>query len=176
MNDAPGPMAIQTALATWASTRSRLLSEDPDLANDEAQLVTLLGSECEDLTEIEHRLARAIVTASAMAEMAESMADNLLERRDRYKRRVMQYKAALLGILDATGERRAEFPDCTISTRAGPPAVIVTDETSIPERFIRTEVSRRIDKAGLLAVLRAGEIVEGALLSNPMPSITVRSK
>jgi hypothetical protein len=176
MDNAPSAWTVQVALSSWHATRSRLLTEDVDLAQDEQQLAALLGAETDDITEIEHRLARAIVTATAMAETADTLAANLIARRDRYRRRVQQYKATLFAIMDAIGCRRLELPDCTVSTRAGPPAVIVTDEAALPDRFIRVETTRRADKAAIATALKDGEVVDGAELSNAMPVLSVRSR
>jgi hypothetical protein len=176
MDNAPSAWNVQVALSSWHATRSRLLTEDVDLAQDEQQLAALLGTETDDITEIEHRLARAIVTASAMAETADTLADNLIARRDRYRRRVQQYKATLLSIMEAVGCRKLELPDCTVSTRAGPLAVFVTDETSLPERFVRIETTRRIDKQAIAAALKDGEVVDGACFANGPTSLAVRSQ
>jgi hypothetical protein len=89
---------------------------------------------------------------------------------------VQQYKATLFAIMDAIGCHRLELPDCTISTRAGPPAVIVTDEAALPDRFIRVETTRRADKAAIATALKDGEVVDGAELSNAMPVLSVRSR
>jgi hypothetical protein len=176
MDRVPSPRAVQTALACWHSTRARLLTDDADLAQDEEQLATLLGAETEDLAEIKTHLARAIVVADQMATVADAMGADLLARRNRYRRRVLSYKAALLAILDAVGASRFEAPDVTVSMRAGPPAVVVTDEKQLPERFFRIETTRKVDKAALNIALRDGEVIDGAMLSNGPTGLSVRSK
>ena len=96
-------------------------------------------------------------------------------RRNRYRRRSQSYRSTLLAILDATGERRLELPHATVSLRAGPPAVVVTDEKALVDRFWRTETKRSVDKAALMEAMRDGEVIEGAMISNGQPILTVRS-
>lgn len=175
MAEAPSPFAIGQALACWHATRSRLLSDDADLGQDEHQLQALLGEECDDLAEIQARLARAVVVADRMAETADAMGADLLARRNRYRRRAQSYRASLLAILEATGSRRFEAADVTVSVRLGQSAVVVTDEAALPERFVRTEVTRKVDKAALREALGDGEVIAGAALSNGPPHIAVKS-
>lgn len=176
MADAPSPYSVAQALSVWASTRARLMADDPDLAADEAQLITLLEAETEDLAAVKDRLVNAIIQADAMADTCKGMAENLLARNARYRNRCNSYRAALLAILDCTGERRYESAAATVSLRTGQPAVVVTDEAQIPLQFWRIETSRRVDKAAIMAALRAGEDVDGTVLANGVPTISVRTR
>lgn len=176
MADAPSSYSVQQALAVWQSTRARLLSEDPDLAADEAQLITQLEAETEDLAIVKQRLVAAIVTADMLADNCQGLAENLLARNARYRHRCNQYRAALLAIMECTGERRYESAQATVSLRQGSPGVVVTDESQIPLQYWRVETSRRVDRAAILAALRQGEDVEGTVLANGMPTLSVRTR
>lgn len=174
MADTPSPISIMQALNLWHSTRSRLLSEDTDLAHDEQLLTHLLGEECTDLTEIQSRLARAIMMADDMALVADKMGADLLTRRNRYKRRAAQYRATLLAIMEVIDRPRLELPEATAFVRPGPVAVVITDEEALAERFVRTKVIREPNKVALREALEDGEVIDGCHLTNGAPILTVR--
>lgn len=173
---APSAWKIQQAIAAWQSTRSRLLAEDADLAHDEAALTGLLGPETGDVRDILGRLLSAAQHATAMADGAAEMLAALKGRQDRYKRRAEAFRGTIFAILDAVGERRAEFPHGTISIAAGRQAAIITDEDALPDRFVTVKTVRMPDKAAILTALKDGEVVDGAALANGMPTLSIRSK
>jgi hypothetical protein len=111
-----------------------------------------------------------------MAEAAEAMLVNLKGRQDRYRRRNDAFRSAIFAIMDATGERKAEFPHGTISLSAGRVAAIITDEDALPDRFVTVKVVRQLDRAAILTALKDGEVVDGATLTNSLPTLTVRNK
>ena len=74
------------------------------------------------------------------------------------------------------GERKIELPHGTASLSTGRQTALITDEAAIPDRFVKIVTERKIDKAELLAALKDGEVIEGATLTNSMPSLTLRSK
>lgn len=170
----PSPISIMQALNEWNTTRQRLLSDDPDLAADEQQLTQLLGEGCDDLSEIEARLARAIIVADEMAKVADQMGADLLARRNRYKRRSKTYRDSLTAIMEIIGRPRLELPGATAFVRPGPVAVVITDESQLPDRFIRTKQVREPDRAALREALEDGEVIDGATLSTGAPVLTVR--
>lgn len=174
MMDAPSGYRVEQALSAWHSARSRLLTEDADLAHDEAALSELLGSEEGDVRDVLARLLRAACMATLMANSAGEMANEIKARQDRYKRRADSMRGTAFAIMDALGERRLELPDLTASIRAGTPSVIITDEAALPAEYIR--ITKAPDKAAILADLKQGVVVEGAQLSNGIPSLAVRTK
>ena len=176
MTDAPNAWRIQSALSVWQSARARLLNDDADLGHDEAALTALLGEEAGDVRDILSRLLAAAQHAAAMAEAAEAMLVNLKGRQDRYRRRNDAFRSAIFAIMDATGERKAEFPHGTISLSAGRVAAIITDEDALPDRFVTVKVVRQLDRAAILTALKDGEVVDGATLTNSLPTLTVRNK
>lgn len=173
---APSGYRIEQAISAWLSARSRLLSEDADLANDEAALIELLGPEDGDVRDILGRLLSAAQYAAAMQDAAGEMVANLKARQERYARRNAAFRATIFAILDATGSRIEEFPHGTLSVSSGRQAVSITDEASIPDHFVRVEVRRIPDKAKILVALKGGESVDGAALANSLPVLTIRGK
>lgn len=177
MNDSPpSGFRIEQAMSTWQSTRARLVADDADLARDEGALIELLGDAEGDVRDILARLLQATQHATAMAAAADDMVTTLKGRIDRYKRRVETFRGTMFAIMDALGERKIELPHGTLSISAGKPAAIITDETEIPDRFVTVTTTRKIDKVALLTALKDGEVIDGATLSNSLPTLTLRSK
>lgn len=174
--EAPSAWRIEQALSAWQSARSRLLVEDTDLAHDEAALTALLGPEEGDVRSILSRLLTAAQHAGAMADGAAEMLANLKGRQDRFKRRAEACRATIFAIMDAVGTRAEAFPHGTLSIAAGRAAAIITDEAALPDRFVRVEAKRIPDKAALLTALKDGEVIEGATLTNSLPTLTIRGK
>jgi len=52
----------------------------------------------------------------------------------------------------------------SFTLKKNPPSVIVLDEKKIPEKFIETVVSRKVDKVAIKNAIKLGEAVEGCEL------------
>jgi hypothetical protein len=174
MNDAPSSYRMEQAMSVLLAVRQRLLQDDPDLADDERLFADMLEGESGDAMEVLDRVLRAAVYAKTMAKAAKERAAEIGERAARYERREASLRGAAFAVLDALGLPKRELPDLTASIRAGQPAVVITDETALPEVFVR--VKREPDKTLIGAALRAGREVPGAVMNNSMPTLTVRVK
>lgn len=173
---APSAWKIEQAMSAWQSARARILVEDTDLANDENALAALLGPEEGNVRDILSRLLSATQQATALAIGASEMLTNLRVRQERYDRRAETFRATIFAIMDAVGERKVEFPHGTVSIAAGRSRAIITNEATLPDHFVRVETTRTPDKAAISAALKVGEVIEGAMLSNGLPTLTIRSK
>jgi hypothetical protein len=72
------------------------------------------------------------------------------------------------------GLKKLEQPDFTASARAGPqPLVIVADD--VPEPYWVPQPPK-LDRQSLLADLKRGDVIPGAQLGNPTPTLAVRTK
>jgi Siphovirus Gp157 len=171
---APSGWKVEQALAAWQSARARILNDDADLGRDEAVLAELLGDETGSIDEIMARLIAASLHAKAMAEAAHEMIDGLRQRQARYANRADQFRGTLMAIMEAMGEKKRETPMATLTMGAGRASVQITDETALPDEYIR--VTRSPDKAAITADLKQGVVIPGAELANSMPTLTIRSK
>lgn len=174
--DAPSGYRIEQALSVWQSARARLLNDDADLAHDEAALADLLGAEAGDVRNILARLLRGAVHAGAMASAAADQVEAMRGRQDRYKRRSESMRGTAFAIMDAIGEVKIELPDITASIRRGAQSATITDEAAVPDIYVEIVTTRKIDKAVLLSTLKSGESVPGAVLSNGLASLSIRTK
>jgi hypothetical protein len=87
-------------------------------------------------------------------------------RLERLQSRAEQKRMLVASAMQEAGLKRLVAPDFTVSLRAGAPKVVVLDESQIPVEFW-VERLPRLDRQQLLAALKAGRAVPGAVLSNP---------
>ncbi len=158
---------LTSALTALYAGASRLREEDPDA---EIELGDLDAAE--DVESAARALIRAIQQADDMAGMAKKRADELTTRVKRFQDRSARYRGLLLSTFDAMGWKKREWPEATVTLRAGNPGVVVTDEAAIPEEYVR--VTRSPDKPAIGADLKAGVVIPGAALANGMPSLQIR--
>lgn len=151
----------------------QLLHDYPELAEDDAAIELALESET-DAVEFLRSLERVRRQAVALARANELIVDDLKERIARFERRDEALRRLMFQILQAANLRKMELPEATLSIRAGVPKVIVTDETAIPETFIR--IKREPDISGIKATLKDGIPVPGATLSNADDILAIRTK
>jgi len=87
-------------------------------------------------------------------------------RLERIEKRAESVRAYLQFWMQATERKRIEAPDLVIARRANPAAVVITDESAIPEGFWVQPPAppKRLDKSAIKAALSAGGIVPGAQL------------
>jgi hypothetical protein len=96
----------------------------------------------------------------------------LEERRGRIERGMERKRALVLMVMQECGIKKIERPELTASVVPSPPKVIITDEPSIPEAYLRTKIEP--NKSEILRALKAGEEVPGTLLSNPSSHLTIK--
>lgn len=169
MTDAPSGWRVERALSAYQSARARLLADDPD-----ADVDAVLGPETDDVEYVKQKLLSAAQWNGAQAKAVASMIEDLDARRHRFTAREKEAKSTLFAVMVALEEKKFVAPHGTVSIRDGTPSVVITDETVLPPEYLRTTVAP--DRAAILADLKQGVVIEGAMLSNGFPSIAIRSK
>jgi hypothetical protein len=117
--------------------------------------------------------ARAVAAVIGNMDYANEMLADFIKRKQEQlksaKAREEHLREYLLHNMQATGisEIKANDGSLTISIRKNPPSVVVDDEDTLkfahPE-FVKTVTTESLDKSGISAALKAGQIVEGAHL------------
>jgi len=171
---APSAWQLEQAMSALMAGRARLLDADPDLASDEAALTAALGVETDTVMDMIHGMLRASVVARSMADASDTMARDIMARRDRYKRRAEALRATVFAAMDAAEIARVELPDLTASIANGRASVVITDETALPDEYVRIE--RAPNKAAINDAVKQGVVIPGVEVSNAMPTLTVRTK
>jgi hypothetical protein len=136
-----------------------------DISHDDEVLLSTLEGET-DVLEVVKRLIRAALDAESMAAAANERIGDIIVRRDRFKQRAESARETARQMLEALEVPKLVSEDFTVSLRAGPPKVIVTEPEKLADEFVRVTVTRSPDKPLIKAAFDAGREVEGAVLSN----------
>ncbi len=100
---------------------------------------------------------------------------DMQERLARFEQRAETKRELLTSVMEQANLKKLTEPDFTVSLRATPPSVVVTDETQIPQDYWKPQPAR-LDRQGISIALKGGFAVPGATLSNPDMTISVRTK
>ena len=174
MNRQPSAYAMERALSVLKELRFQLMEIDPSIGEDETLLIDMLDGEGGDAMQILERLIDSSIEANVLADAAKARRADLAERQARFERRRDIMRTMAQSALEALEIRKLERAEWTASLANRPPKVVITDESLIPDEFMR--VRREPDKAALLPKLKAGHTVDGAELSNGGIGITIRTK
>jgi hypothetical protein len=169
---APGPSTIERCIAAWQRAKA-LLEADPSIDTDEQAIKTALDADPSVVQpdELLRRIVAAIVFAEAREAESKVIAASMRARQERYDMRSSWLRELLFDVMAALERRSFAAGLATVSIRPGKASVVITDEQALPDAYVRTK--REPDRAALLEGLMQGEIIPGAVLSNPMPSVAL---
>jgi hypothetical protein len=105
----------------------------------------------------------------SLADAIEEAAKAMKERAARVRRRSDSIRQYLLANLTAAGITSVESPELAIKIKKNPPAVIVDDESAVPDQFKTLPPpppppAPRVDKKAVADAIKAGEQVPGCRL------------
>ncbi|HEY8263792.1 MAG TPA: siphovirus Gp157 family protein [Methyloceanibacter sp.] len=164
------PVKHQAKLHNWI--RDRLLHEFPD-ADAETIKDTLEG--LTDLPEILAGVIRSALIDQALILGLRERIEEMKFRLERIEIRGTKKRQLALDAMQEAGLSKLEQPDFTASTRPGTPSLIISAEDAIPATYWIPQPPK-IDRQSMLASLKRGLEIPGALLSNPKPVLVVRTK
>lgn len=107
--------------------------------------------------------------AAGIKDMQATMAKRL----SRIQGRADRLRALLDQAFQMAEIKTHQFASATISTKATPPKLIVTDEALIPSDFFEAQAPK-LARADLLRALKEGRTIPGAELSNGGKTIQIR--
>lgn len=151
--------------------KERLLEQMPELADDEHCLLDTLEG-CTDLNQQLAALARSAKHDEALASGITEYLNALKFRKDRMEERAQRKRELILRYMAECDIKKVEAPDLTLTRKAVPPKVIITDESQLPDRFKRWEWTP--DKTKLKHELSEGTAVPGAQMSNGGETVQVK--
>jgi hypothetical protein len=163
---------LSHAVTLHTEFRRRLLEADPDL--DEVTLADTLEG-ITDLNEAIAEVVRSALLDAAYIAGLKQRIDEMRARLDRLELRHERKRAAVLDAMEAAGIAKISEPDFTVTLKASPLSVCITDETAIPEWFWIPQPAR-LDKRSLLDALKAGTGITGAELANRQATLSIRTK
>lgn len=163
---------LKIEIASYKRTRDNLLKKFPDL-DDETLADTLEG--ITSLQEMIAEVVRSALDDQALVAGLKLRLSEMKARCDRLQFRADRKRQLALEAMGEAGIRKLTEPDFTVSTRAGAPGLVVQAEDRIPAHYWLPQPAK-LDRQGLLVALKGGQPVDGVTLSNPEPTLAVRTK
>jgi hypothetical protein len=157
----------------YDAIREWVKAGDPDI--DERTLVDTVEG-LSDYPDILAVIVRGAISDEYQAEALRFQIEDLTERRNRFKDRADKRREVVREAMLESHIPKLTPPDFTASLRAAPPSVQVIDEKQIARYPQFWENRPHLKRRELLDALKAGEQIDGAALSNPGMSLTVRKK
>ena len=165
-------MHLRHETQTYLTTRERLLTLWPDL-DSETLADTLEG--ITDLHEIIAAVIRSALVDEALVSGLRQRMDDLRERLSRLSIRGEKKRQLAFEAMMDSGIKKLEQPDFTASLRTGAPSLVIAAEGEVPDEFWVPQPPK-LARPALLAALKQGAEIPGALLSNSKPTLSVRTK
>jgi len=164
--------ALALEINRYQRLREELKSAFPDI--EEAEFADTLEG-ITDLHELISEVIRSALADQAMAAGLKQRLEDMRARLTRFEEGARKKRQLALGALDDADIRRLTQPDFTVSVRAGTPALTITSEEDIPQDFWLPQPDK-LDRQRVLLALKSGDVIAGATLSNPAPTLSVRTK
>ena len=165
-------MHLQNETHRYQVTRERLLATWPEIDSN------TLADTLEGITDL-HEIIAAIIRSALVDEALHgglrSRLEDMKTRLARLEERGAKKRQLALDAMSEVGLRKLEQPDFTASARAGSPSLVVVAEDAIPKSYWVPQPPK-LDRQSLLAELKRGGEIPGTQLSNPRPTLSVRTK
>lgn len=163
---------IASEVRKYQFLRERLLAALPAIDQE------TLGDTLEGITDLREMLAEIIRSALDDEALVAGLSTRLSDMKARIGR--LEESAKRKRELALKAMEEADIPkllaaDFTASLRHGSPTVEVTEETKIPAAYWKPQLPK-LDRVGILAALKAGTSIEGAVLEPPRLQLSVRTK
>ena len=158
--------------ARYLQLKERLFAQYPQ-ADDETLRDTLDG--ITNLHEMIATIIRSALVDEALQVGLRTRIEDMRQRLARLDERGAKKRQLALEAMCEVGLKKLEQPDFTASTRAGVPSLIIMSEVLVPETYWVPQPPK-LDRQALLADLKRGAEIPGTQLSNPQPTLAVRTK
>ena len=153
--------------------REQLAEQFPDV-DEETLRDTLEGMT--DLTDMLAELIRSSLDDRVFVTALKQREADMKERRERFENRAQKKRDLVEATMERADIQKIAAADFTAGMRAGKRKVMIIDEGKIPENFWRAQAPT-LDRVALSAALQAdASAVAGAVLNNPKPVLTIRTK
>jgi hypothetical protein len=166
----PRDSALDAAVATRRNLRDQLLATWPELADDTETLTDTLAG-IDNFEEQCLAVLRHAIEREAMGKALGALIDGMQARKKRLEEGSKFLRVAVLNAMQEAALPKIRAPDMSVSIGVGKPKVLITNEAALPEAFCR--ITRAPDKAAIAAEIAAKRDVPGAVLSNPVPFLSV---
>jgi formate dehydrogenase maturation protein FdhE len=162
---------LQADVASVLADIDALLAAYPELAEDEDLRADMLEGSTAAF-DVLTRLVNIERDADSMAKAIAERVRDLSSRKARAEKRKEMARALMLRVMQAAGIQKAPLVEATVSVSKGRAGVEVIDANALPDDMVRVE--RVPDKKAIMERLAANENVPGAVLREPVPTVSVR--
>ncbi len=152
--------------------REQIRNDFPDI-DEETLADTLEG--LTNLNEMLGAVVRSHLDDIAMVDALKSRVDDMQDRLSRISKRAKKKRELVTSVMEQADLKKLAEADFTVSLRSASAPPVVTEEESISDPYWRTQ-SPKLDRQGLIAALKSGGQVPGAVLGNPRMTIAIRTK
>jgi hypothetical protein len=163
---------ITVESAKYQHLRSCLLAEVPEI--DEQTLSDTLEG-LTDLNEMLTEVIRSALDDEALVAGLSTRLSDMKARMDRFELRAKRKRELALKTMSEAEIPKLMVPDFTASVRQGAPTLDVVEETKIPAAYWKPQPPK-LDRQGILSALKAGTVIDGAVLEPPRLQLSVRTK
>jgi Siphovirus Gp157 len=164
------PLSVETT--KYLQLKERILLNYPH-ADEETLSDTLEG--ITDLHEMIAAVIRSALVDEALQAGLRTRLEEMRQRLARLEERGAKKRQLALDAMCEVGLKKLEQSDFTASARAGLPHLLIVADDVIPEPYWVPQPPK-LDRQSLLADLKRGDVIPGAQLGNPKPSLAVRTK
>lgn len=168
MVDAAHKLLVETEAAKRLKSRLLELTDDEETTRD-----TIEGET--NLHEAIRGALLSIEEDQALVDGITARQADLTERGRRIKARIDSKRSLVEEAMQAGSLSKLETDIATVSLRAIPPKVIITDEAQIPQSYLIPQPPK-IDTASIKDALATSTLVPGAELSNGSIGLMIRRK
>ena len=165
-------LRLNAELLKHQHLQEMLKSEFPE-TDDETLEDTLEG--LTELTEMIAVVLRSHLQDLALIRGLKGRIAEMEARVGRFERRAEKKRQLATSVMEQAEIRRISEPDFTASLRRGLPPLLIVDEVRIPVEFWKPQPAK-LDRQKLLAMLKAGQEVPGAVLGEAGCNLMVRTR
>lgn len=148
-----------------------LMAEYPQLADDEELLRDMLEGNTR-FDSIMDRLLSEMRDNETLAEASAQRIGKIRERQTRLVHRAQFLRGLMHRLLTLTGLKSVALAEAKISVVNSPDKVIITDESAIPDAFMK--ITKEPNKTAIKNAIKSGQLIPGATMSNGGTTISVR--
>lgn len=136
--------------------------DDPEVKREaEAEMQRYLEAEVRKVDNISFYIA----TCERQAEGLKQEVTRLRERAAMYEARSERIRDYVKRVMQQSGSMKLEGKTATFYLRAATPSVLISDESLLPEEFVKVTVTRVPDRRAIKEAIEAGHDVPGADLT-----------